>query len=214
MKTERDETPAEDPEGSLRSWVDKAMERVRRQARMVPEISDGPDGAEPVIARIRRRGIPELFWRSRLNDFDGTDREKFPTHPTSTRISGGNGVGKSHLAAALCLHWDGWWVSAPKLLVMIQSTFRRNSEVSTSEVLEEFASWSVLVIDDLCAGNPTEFTQSSILYLINERIERCKVTIVTLDRSLESIHNRDSSLASRLGSFFPVKLSGPDRRIQ
>lgn len=132
--------------------------------------------------------------------------------PQNVLFLGTNGVGKSYAAAILAHEWDAQWVSAMSLLVRIRRTYSPHAEESEASVLEDLCSHKVLVLDDLMAAGRTEHGLSTMLYVVNERLESMRPTVVTCEKALEAVDEWDSSLASRLLEYRRITLAGKDRR--
>lgn len=71
-----------------------------------------------------------------------------------------------------------------------------------------------LVLDDLGVGKHSDYIPDIIYIILNNRIDRGKLTIVTSNLALGDISELiDDRISSRLSSFEHIKLTGPDRRI-
>lgn len=121
--------------------------------------------------------------------------------PMDVFISGSNGSGKSHLAAALAKAWNATWVDAEDINILVKSTYRRDSESSERSIVKEYRSAKVLVIDDVSAMHVTDKNLSTVLSIIGRRIVDMRPTIVTSCLGLSTIDTMDSNLASRLSGF-------------
>jgi DNA replication protein DnaC len=161
--------------------------------------------------------IPPCFEGARLEDFE--DPERLREVGPMALILGPNGVGKSHLAAALAKVISAMlgrpkWASIPDVALWIRRSFDRGAEDSEAAIRDDLQAAGVLVLDDLLAGRNSDFLLTTLLGVVNGRICRGAPTIVTCDRGLKEIEAWDSSLASRLGGFDLVKLTGEDRRLR
>ena len=199
--------------------LQRIFERVLET--LPPEIEEGrdPDGNESgAIAGLGRKrieeslGIPRAYWPGAAMHFD--EQALDLARPRSLLIYGGNGTGKSCAAAVVAVAWGASWVSVLKLLPRIRRSFKSHVEESELEIIEDLVDRPVLVLDDLFACAKSDFGLSSILAIVNGRIESLRISIVTSDRDLEAIDRLDSSLASRLASFERVRIVGRDRRIR
>lgn len=132
--------------------------------------------------------------------------------PQNVLFSGTNGVGKSYAAAILAHEWDAQWVNTMELLVLIRRTYSPHSETTEAALLKDLREYRVLVLDDLMAAGRTEHGLSTVLHVVNGRLEAGQVTVVTCEKSLEAVDEWDSSLASRLLAYRRIMLLGKDRR--
>lgn len=76
--------------------------------------------------------------------------------PKNLLFAGMYGLGKSHLSYSICqaLRKKGFiavFVSVPKLLTIIKSTYNRNSEFSEAELLDVLSTVDFLALDDIGA---------------------------------------------------------------
>lgn len=153
-------------------------------------------------------GIPSLFWTAKPADCPPI--AKFTALPEDILIVGPNGVGKSYAAAILAMSWGARWKAAQQILIDVRDTYG-NSE---KEYLDDITAAPALIVDDLCAAQKTDTSTSTLLYVLNRRMENGRPTVVTMDRSLSDLHQSgDTSMASRLGAFRVVTLKGKDRRL-
>ena len=114
----------------------------------------------------------------------------------------------------LCTDPDGLWVTAPRLIARITSTFRDRATETETGVFDLFSRVGSLVIDDLGAEKTTDFSLTSFYSILAHRIDYLKYTIVTSNCSIEDIGKWSARIASRLSSFKIIKLMGADRRTK
>ncbi len=115
-------------------------------------------------------------------------------------LSGGFGVGKTHLAAAIGNEVIGrgeaaLFVLVPDLLDHLRSSFGPNSPESYDELFERLKNTPVLILDDLGSESPTPWAQEKLFQLLNHRYLRRLPTVITTNRPIEAIEPR---LRSRL----------------
>ncbi len=144
------------------------------------------------------RGSDNCYWKATLADFFGA----IPTVPPgNVLVTGPNGSGKTHLAAALAKVRHCRWIAG---------------DIAASTEPRDFPKpWldaTNAVIDDLLRGKQTNTGIASLVSLIAHRLENGLQTIVTCDRSAEMITKFDSALGSRLSGFLEIQLQGRDRR--
>ena len=193
------------------------FERVLKN--LPPESAGNGDDSEtaglrgnPTTRIEETLGIPRAYWQGVSVDFDELALDL--ARPRSLFIYGGNGTGKSCAAAAAAVAWGASWVSVLKLLPRIRRSFKSSVAESELDIIEDLIGRRVVVLDDLFACAKSDFGLSSILAILNGRLEDLRITIVTSDRDLEAIDRLDSSLASRLSGFHRVRIVGEDRRIR
>ncbi|GED13785.1 ATP-binding protein [Aneurinibacillus migulanus] len=109
-----------------------------------------------------------------------------PEESSNLLMTGPYGVGKSHLAKSIQnrLIENGYtciYISTPKLLTKIRSTYNRESEYSELELLEVIEQVDCLVLDDIGAENGTDWTESKVFEVVESRLG--KHTIYTTNLS-------------------------------
>lgn len=196
--------------GRLIGFIDHCVDGILVSRENVPRTEERVLTLEDVRKRL---DIPPLYGGARLEDFPEHVRKLAATSLKDTLIFGPNGAGKTHLAAAIAFYFGARWCSMWNLLLRVRRTFHAGTAETELEILTKLSHPQVLVIDDLLAAQKTDFGMSTLLGLLNSRIEQKRVTIVTCDKSLADIDKIDSSLASRIAGFDRIQLAGPDRRI-
>ncbi len=125
----------------------------------------------------------------------------FAHHPHGwLLLSGGFGVGKTHLAAAIANEVTGrgdeaLFVLVPDLLDHLRASFSPSSEESYDDLFERLKNTPLLILDDLGAESPTAWAQEKLFQLFNHRYLRRLPTVITTNRPIEAIEPR---LRSRL----------------
>lgn len=110
-------------------------------------------------------------------------------------ISGPTGSGKTHLAAAVThvLLERGVEVifqSVPDLLLKIRSTFNRGSEVSEEQIIRRLVDAELVVLDDLGAEKMTDWTETTLYNLIDQRYRHERPAIITTNLGLNELGGR------------------------
>jgi chromosomal replication initiation ATPase DnaA len=165
--------------------------------------------------------LPPLFQHARLSDFTRPlmdAGQSWLAHPTSGLVlTGPTGTGKTWFAAGLVrgLAETGRKVTfkpAEDFYLELRSGFD-NRDVSEVSLLSRFADVEFLVLDDIGAGSLSDYERRSTLHVLDLRMRYLRPTIVTSNLTLEVIAAAmDERIASRLGSFTRIALTGRDRR--
>ncbi len=111
--------------------------------------------------------------------------KNFPAQEVGLMFIGSCGVGKTHLSVAIireiidkkkatCVFYD-----FRELIRDIQGTYTPESNVSESEVLTPVFEAAVLVLDELGAKRTTAWVEEMVFYIINQRYNQKKLTILT-----------------------------------
>ncbi|MDN7490555.1 ATP-binding protein [Burkholderia sp. AU45274] len=148
--------------------------------------------------RLSQSGIPQRF-RDRTFDNYVADTEpkqkalqvakefaeNFADHyrdGTTVVFSGKPGTGKSHLAlaAALVVMNTGtvMYLNALDLVRMVRDTWRRDSEMTESAVLNELSTVSLLIIDEIGVQYGTDGEQVILFDVLNRRYRDLMPTIL------------------------------------
>ncbi len=107
-------------------------------------------------------------------------------------LTGPNGSGKTHLAAAIanrCIQ-NGYvvlFVHLPDLLDHLRATFAPASDVSYSELFEQVKGTPVLILDALGAQASTSWAQEKLQQIVNHRFNAELPTVVTTAARLEEL---------------------------
>jgi DNA replication protein DnaC len=110
------------------------------------------------------------------------------------------------------------FVSTPRFLLAIRSTFRRQDSDDTEEsVISRYAKASgTLYLDDIGAEQATDWARQALYLLLDERYSEERRTVISGNLSLEELaHRLDDRIASRIaGMCKVVEIKGADRRIR
>jgi DNA replication protein DnaC/primosomal protein DnaI len=190
------------------------LERIRQAHR---------DKAASFRGRLERV-IPPLFIEAHLRDLSDKLRGIMLNLPTTKGLYlwGGAGVGKSHSMAALMrkfilarlnvkrVQWD-------RLCLEVRATFGGNgSEIA---VLKKYTDCDKLLIEDIGAttsvnSQESDFALRTLLLILDDRIENCKPTFITSNKSPEQIGKSfDNRIESRIYASCVIQaVSGEDKR--
>lgn len=171
----------------------KEYERKARIARLFDLAELGPRFAECTFESWIARPGSERCLEAAKNFAEHFDRHQVSGE--GLLMFGNPGNGKSHLAAAIvnaviprgkaCV-----FRSVPALLKKLQETYRADARVSESEILAVLQDADLVVLDDLGAEKMTEWAESMIYYIVDQRYRWRKPIIVTTNCDLETLENR------------------------
>jgi len=128
-------------------------------------------------------------------------------HTQGALLMGTPGVGKTHLAVA-ALHALIQQKRVPCLFVdfvaflnLVQSTYSKKSDRVKEEIIRPVLTTDVVLIDDLGSFQTTAWVLDTMTYIINERYNHHKVTLLTtnwFDPDVQPRH--ETTLEERIGS--------------
>lgn len=141
----------------------------------------------------------------------------------SALFTGSRGVGKTHAAVALLLaqmelsgKFGALFVTSADLLLEIRSCY--NGKANEVEVLDKYTSANILVLDDIGAEKPTEWTVATLGLIIDRRYREGSQTIFTSNLTPQEISDVvGDRIASRILGLCGrniIFLNGTDRRLQ
>jgi DNA replication protein DnaC len=118
-------------------------------------------------------------------------------------LMGENGVGKTHLAAAIahaCRERgiEVRFLDVPDLLEHLRRTFRPDSNVSYDDLFEEVKQVPLLVLDDLGAQTTSPWAREKLYQIINYRYNARLPLVVTTNLGLQELEKAEPRIASRL----------------
>lgn len=141
--------------------------------------------------------------------------KNYPVQDVGLLFIGPCGVGKTHLAVAFIhelIHKKSipcYFCDFRELIRSIQSTFTPGSSSTESDVLDPIFQKDVLVLDELGAKRTTAWVEETVFYIINNRYNNKKLTILTsnyLDHEEDEEDTREpyfkkgeESLVDRIG---------------
>lgn len=177
------------PECSKQREVEAAAEQARK---------DWHEAQKRLEARLSQSGIPVRYREKDFASFiaDSPDKEKalssamefahnFDDHyrkGTVVVFSGMPGTGKSHLAIAIAqavmAKHTALYTSAIDAVRMIRNTWRRDSDRTETQVLNELASVHLLILDEVGVQYGTEAEQVSLFDIIDKRYRDLMPTIL------------------------------------
>jgi DNA replication protein DnaC len=135
-------------------------------------------------------------------------------------IAGGNGAGKTHLAAAIANYRLGQrkpalFVVAPDLLDHLRASYAPDSSVSYDERFQQICETPLLILDDLGAQQCTEWAWEKLYQILTRRRNQELPLVVTTNLDVSdsrALNRRVSSRLSERGWVTRVLITAPDWR--
>ncbi|MBV1788627.1 ATP-binding protein [Marinobacterium sp. D7] len=155
-------------------------------------------------AQIPRRFQQSSFTGYRINNDERRAKtlrvlqgyaENFSEHRhsgASLILAGMPGTGKTHLACAIAAHlahegYQAQYNTAQKLLRTIRDTYRKDSRLSTQDVLDKLARLDLLILDEIGVQRGTDDELNLLFEVIDDRYANCAPTILISNLAGEEI---------------------------
>jgi DNA replication protein DnaC len=150
---------------------------------------------------LQEMGVPPLFQSSSFENFvaETTDqcrvlravKEWAKNDSLGIFLCGPPGTGKTHLAVSALVglrakQFRGKFVSCRELLLECRGSFG-NGHDGPAEILAGYTDTKVLLLDDLGAENPTEFSREIIETVVDRLYRNCDRLIVTSNLDLDGL---------------------------
>ena len=145
-------------------------------------------------------------------------------------IEGPAGVGKTTLCRCAMTEWarkghNVREIPAPDLGLIIRDSYKRDSDLSEREIIEDLRRVPLLLIDDFGAERATTFVTNALFAVIDGRYRRKAPTLITTNCSVRELADRlvessgDQLVAERLidrliESSHLVRLNGKSHRLR
>ncbi len=142
--------------------------------------------------------------------------ERFTGKGSGIFMTGGTGLGKTHLSLAIANRviergYSAIYGSVPELLRMLTNEQFGRSDKDTMSLL---TGCELLILDDLGAENSSDYSVSLLYEIINARVNRSIPMIVSTNFSARELQTRYSDrIWSRLLSMKVMMFVGDDNRI-
>jgi DNA replication protein DnaC len=206
-------------------WVPAAelCDDCQTKANIIPD--------QTIEERMIIAGVPKPYLKMQFGNYKCEQEneksllvlEDYIRHPDGgIFISGNCGLGKTHLAVALTrnlimlnklVHFD----VVPELLLKIKSEIFEKNNISEEDVVNQYARYDYLILDDLGAEKVTGWTLQTLYLIFDRRLREGKTNIIiTSNLSLPKIEDELSErISSRIaGMCRIVKFTGDDWRLK
>ncbi len=156
--------------------------------------------------------------KSYAETFELTDKN----HPKSLLFLGGTGLGKTHLSTAVAKTviergYDVFYNSAVGMISDFECRrFGNTAAMGDADNTERYVSCDLLILDDLGTEMVNQFTQSTLYYILNTRLNMNRPTVISTNlKAEELLKTYNERITSRLiGEFDLVPFYGVDVRKQ
>lgn len=144
---------------------------------------------------------------SYLQEFDGT---------RNLLIHGSYGTGKSHLSVSVTKELmakgnECLFLSLPKLLTKIKETYN-NKGVTEDELLEVIQRANLLVLDDIGAEHHTEWANSKLFEILDDRSGRATIYTTNLNSKELRAQINERNFSRMMENTKIIKMNGRDYR--
>jgi len=173
---------------------------------------------------MSRCGVDRKYESCSFANFHGADKLKADLSRLveggkSVMITGNTGCGKTHLSVAMLAEYikghgdSALFVTLPDLLLEIRASFSDRATRTEKELVDCYSTNQFLVLDDLGAEKPTEFTVATLSLILDRRIRQNRQTVITTNLTLEAIEGYSNArIASRISEMEQIRISMPDYR--
>ncbi len=168
--------------------------------------------------------VPERFILADLSHLaDGLRDLLNKETDTGVLLWGPPGVGKSYALCALAkqLIVEGYIVRRVNyelLCLQLRDTFKPTAKQSEWDVVEPLINCDKLILEDIGTtrsidSKESDFSLRTLLVLIDIRMEHCRPTYISTNKSVENLaRSFDSRIGDRLRVFTIVKMEGESKR--
>lgn len=228
----REELKVTEPRGlnSLSTGLTEIMQSCRRKSEELRNsgmilfpIAEPEEEPRPVSI-LSSCGVDRKYRDCTYENFQGGAKlveniKRLVESGKSIVLSGNTGCGKTHLAVAMMAEFlktrlDALFVTLPDLLLEIRSSFSERSTNTEKSLVEWCSTKQFMVLDDLGAEKPSEFTVATLYLIFDRRIRQERQTIITTNlMNLDAITEyAGARIASRISEMELINVNMPDYR--
>ena len=150
-----------------------------------------------------QRQIPERYWSENIDTYKTDTEERHNAKAKAESFIhavkcgkfqtlmflGAVGTGKTHLASGIVYECGGLYRLAPAIIEEIRRAKSFTAKESEAEILENYGSARLLVIDEIGRGVVAAEEQYMLYQIINERYNRRKPTILISNQNKKDFLN-------------------------
>jgi DNA replication protein DnaC len=204
-------------EYTSKSWVDGMWENCNKcdeekyaRIKQDEERREQESKNQKLKQKLEHSGIPERFKQKTFAEYkidaDNQKQQKvfnfcldyannfadIKKTGKSFMMLGSVGVGKTHLSIAIALEimsngYSTKFTSASKMLREIKETYRKGSERSEKDVMQDYTDCHLLIIDEVGVQRGNDYETNMMFDVINERYENLRPTIVLSNLTLDEL---------------------------
>ena len=168
--------------------------------------------------------VPERYTNAEISDLSPTLQAGMAKeNDTGILLWGASGTGKTYAMAALAKKYipEGYLVKRvhyEMLCLQLRDTFNRNATEREWKIIEPLLNCDKLFIEDVGTGKSigkqeTDYSLRTFLVLMDIRMERCRPTFITSNKSVENLgRSFDERISDRLRTFLVYKMAGDSKR--
>jgi DNA replication protein DnaC len=189
---------------------------------------EAPCSDRCLSALMQKRGVPERYASLSLGAFQAYNaslnqklefirRWLSGDKSTGLLLTGKCGTGKTHLAVATIRELvktgaDAGFIGATAFAMKCQAAF---AEQTTPDAIIGKSLHRYIALDDIGTEKPTEFVRTCLFALVDAAYTKNRTLIATSNLSLQSLHESDPRMASRLVELCDVlEFEGEDYRLR
>ena len=179
-----------------------------------------PDEKERLISSL----VPKRYVKAKMVHLPEKIQAAFKEEiDTGVLLWGASGVGKTYAMCALAKKYiaEGFTIERTHyetLCLRLRDTYNRNATQTEWGIIEPLLECDKLFIEDVATTKTigkleTDFSLRTFLVLLDMRMEHCRPTFITTNKSVENLASSfDERIGDRLRVFKVFKLSGKSKR--
>lgn len=175
-------------------------------------------------------GIPRIYWSEYLDEVEPVNEEQteyieklmelFRGKYWSMVVLGTVGNGKTRLASDLCSLWEYYhpfetkYTTQERLTDECRATFSEDSVKSEANVIRQYMTTGLLVIDEITTRNWTDYTKNLVQRIVSYRHEQRLRTLIIGNLDTQTFKQMfDPHILSRFREGQTHVMTAPDMRL-